>query len=172
MSEDLIIPLDGLVRGRSEYGCRIGKEFFQKFGNEEILDAGLEVHADVDKTADRILVDVRATGSVTVPCDRCLEDLELDVEASALLAVSRSSGIEGSVGADGREILFVGDDGLMDLSQAVYDYVCLSLPMIKVHPEGGCNPATVRFLGQKGSDEEVSRAGNPFAALKGLFDEK
>ena len=62
-----------------------------------------------------------------------------------------------------------------DLSQAVYDFVCLSLPLQRLHPEGQCDPNTVRFLSHKerGDEEaEAAAANSPFAALKGLFDSK
>jgi uncharacterized metal-binding protein YceD (DUF177 family) len=63
-------------------------------------------------------------------------------------------------------------DTELDLSQAIYDYVCLSLPMQRLHADGECNPDTVRFLGQERSDEEAGETNSPFAALKGLFDGK
>ena len=49
------------------------------------------------------------------------------------------------------------DDIQIHMSQIVYDYVCLSLPLQRVHPEGECNPDTVRFLGQEErKDEEAA----------------
>ena len=72
-----------------------------------------------------------------------------------------------------REILLVSvTDTKLDLSQAIYDYVCLSLPMQRVHAEGECNPDTVRFLGHERPNEEAGETNSPFAALKGLFDGK
>ena len=59
-----------------------------------------------------------------------------------------------------------------DLSQAVYDFVCLSLPLQRLHPEGECDPNTVRFLSHKEQGNEEAANNSPFAALKGLFDSK
>jgi uncharacterized metal-binding protein YceD (DUF177 family) len=69
-------------------------------------------------------------------------------------------------------VLTPGEYPEWDLSQAVYDYVCLSLPIQRVHPEGECNPDTVRFLSQVERPDEEAAASSPFAALKGLFDSK
>ena len=177
MNAEFVIPLNGWARGRSGFRFVPGKEFFRKFGNEEILDAALQVNATVDKSAAYIWVDLEIEGSVTVACDRCLEDLVLPVSASASLSVKFGgdpSGEDGDGALDGgREILCLGaGESLLELDQVVYDYVCVSLPMVRIHPEGGCNPETTRFLSPEGSDEEVSPQENPFAALKGLFKDK
>ena len=91
-------------------------------------------------------------GNTEIP--RCLEALALPVEAQP------------------SEVLTPGEYPEWDLSQAVYDYVCLSLPIQRVHPEGECNPDTVRFLSQVERPDEEAAASSPFAALKGLFDSK
>jgi uncharacterized metal-binding protein YceD (DUF177 family) len=63
----------------------------------------------------------------------------------------------------------------MELSQVVYDYVCTSLPMLRVHPDGECDPATVKYLHSE-DDSDVEQAAvsadSPFAALKDLLGEK
>ena len=45
-----------------------------------------------------------------------------------------------------------------DLSHAVYDFVCLSLPLQRLHPEGQCDPNTVRFLSHKERGNEEAEA--------------
>ena len=37
-----------------------------------------------------------------------------------------------------------GDE--LDLGQDVYDFVCISLPIQRVHPEGECNQETTKYL--------------------------
>ncbi|MBQ1648310.1 MAG: DUF177 domain-containing protein, partial [Bacteroidales bacterium] len=75
--------------------------------------------------------------------------------------------------ADGREVLLHEvTDQQLDLGQIVYDYICLSLPMQRVHPEGKCNPDTVRFLGRTIEVPDSGDDQNPFSVLKGLFDVK
>ena len=64
-------------------------------------------------------------------------------------------------------------DSDLDLSQTVYDYICLSLPVQRVHEDGGCDPETVRFLSSE-DDEDllVKDSSSPFAGLKDLLDKK
>lgn len=172
---DYIIPLNGWAAGEREFRWQAGIKFFQKFDNAEILDAAVAVVAKAVKSGHYIGVDLDVQGSVTVPCDRCLEDLTLPVEAHPAFSVKfgEAACTEEEMREGSREILFLDSaDTDLDLSQVIYDYVCLSLPMQRVHAEGECNPDTVKFLGQEPANEEAAETNSPFAALKGLFDEK
>ena len=171
---DYVIPLNGWAAGEREYRWQADNKFFQKFDNTEILDAAVEVEARAVKSGHYIGVDLDIQGTVTVACDRCLEDLQLPVEAHPAFSVKFGEEVssEEEMREGSREILFLSaSDTDLDLSQVIYDYVCLSLPMQRVHEEGGCNPDTVRFLGQEPVNEEAGETNSPFAALKGLFDE-
>ena len=152
-----IIPLNDWAAGERKFLSHAGKEFFLRFDNTEILDADVNVEIRVFKEGmQKVEADLHLLGTVTVPCDRCLEPLKVPVEATP------------------SEVFTPGEDPDWDLSQAVYDYICRSLPMHRVHPEGECNPDTVRFLSHKvrGNEEAEAEANSPFAALKGLFDSK
>ena len=172
---DYIIPLNGWAAGEREFRWHAGIKFFQKFDNAEILDADVVIEAKAVKSGHYIGIDLDVQGNVTVPCDRCLEDLTLPVEAHPSFSVKfgEDSAPEDEVREGSREILYLdASDTDLDFSQVIYDYVCLSLPMQRVHAEGECNPDTVRFLSQEQGDEEAAETNSPFAALKGLFDDK
>ena len=157
--KSIIIPLNDWAAGERKFHAHADLEFFQQFDNTEILDADVNVEVRVVKEGTRkVEAELHLSGTVTVPCDRCLEPLAVPVEANP------SEVFEPEV---------LSED--WDLSQAVYDYVCLSLPLQRVHPEGECNPDTVRFLGQEereNEEAEATGANSPFAALKGLFESK
>lgn len=172
----MIIPLNGWAASKQEFLFKAGVEFFQAFENEEIKEADINVVCRGCKRGTDILLDLDISGSVTVVCDRCLENLTLPVETDADLILRTREGGEES--ADGREVLVhEPSEKEVDLGQVVYDYVCLSLPMQRVHPEGGCNPDVVRFLSREtaapaSSTSTPEPGNNPFSVLKGLFKEK
>ena len=171
---DYVISLNGWAAGEREYRWPVDTKFFQKFGNSEILDAVLEAKARAVKSGHYIGVDLDIEGHVTVPCDRCLEDLTLPVEAHPAFSVKfgEEAASEDQMQEGSREILFLSDsDADLDLRQVIYDYVCLALPMQRVHAEGECNPDTTRFLSHEPENEEAGDENSPFAALKGLFAE-
>jgi len=151
----ILITLNDWATGERTFRYLADTEFFQSFDNTEILDAHVNVEITVRKERHgKVEAVLRLSGTVTVPCTRCLEALALPVEAQP------------------SEVLTAGEYPEWDLSQAVYDYVCLSLPIQRVHPEGECNPDTVRFLSHVERSDEEAAASSPFAALKGLFDSK
>ena len=127
--QPFVISIRGLKPGRSRHEWHVGGEFFGTFENSEVLDADLQVVVDLAYFEDSAEVKCTIEGTVVVVCDRCLEDLTLPVETSFELGDD-----EIDLGAD------------IDLRQDVYDFVCISLPMQRVHPDGECNVETVKYL--------------------------
>lgn len=171
MGENFIIPLDGLAAGRKEFFWQAGKEFFESFDNSEILDAELVVRASAEKSGRYVGVDCNVEGTVTVECDRCLDDLPMPVDVEILLSVKFSEAESSDEHQEGeREVIFVPEDNAdLDMSQIIYDYVCLSLPMQRCHEEGECNPEVMSRLVAEPSAGTVETASSPFAALKELM---
>ena len=125
--QPFVVKLTSLAPGKSHFSWHAGPEFFEIFGNQEILDADLEVTADVVNHGLTVDAACVISGSVTVACDRCLEDLVIPVETSL-------------------EESYTPESDELDLRQDVYDYVCISLPLQRVHPEGECNQETTKYL--------------------------
>ena len=173
MNDKFIIPLNGLAAGITEFSWQAGKEFFDSFENSEILDAHLDADVRVEKSGRYIGVDCDVRGQVTVECDRCLEELEMPVDLDILLSVKFGDAESSDETQEGeRDVIFLPVDNTeLDMKQVVYDYVCLSLPLQRVHEEGECNPDAVKYLEEQEVKEVSEEADkNPFAALKGLFD--
>ena len=173
MNDNFIIPLNGLAAGENRFSWHAGKEFFEAFENTEILDADLDVSVMVEKSGRYVGVDCDVEGSVSVECDRCLEELEMPVNLDILLSVKFGDAESSDETQEGeREVIFLPVDNTeLDMKQVVYDYVCLSLPLQRVHEEGECNPDAVKYLeGQEVKEVSEEADKNPFAALKGLFD--
>jgi len=173
MDNNFIIPLNGLAAGESRFSWHAGKEFFEGFDNTEILAADLDIEVVAEKSGRYLGVDCEVDGKVTVECDRCLEDLDIMVGTDIMLSVKYGSEENPEDHQEGeREVLFIPqDEAELDLSQIIYDYVCLSLPMQRVHGDGGCNPETMRYYatGEVEAQEEPVQQDNPFAALKDMF---
>ena len=173
MNDGFTIPLNGLTAGENKFFWHAGKEFFDSFENTEVLDAQLDIEVRVEKSGRYIGVDCYVSGSVVVECDRCLEELEIPVDLDVLLSVKFGESESSDETQEGeREVIFLPVDNTeLDMKQGVYDYVCLSLPLQRVHEDGECNPDAMKYL--EGPDvveisEDVDK--NPFAALKGLFE--
>lgn len=125
--QPFVVNLIGLKPGTAGFDWTVGAEFFEAFGNTEILGADLHVEVTLHNHGLTIDAECDIEGSVTVACDRCLEDLTIPVEVSF-------------------DETYTPDSDELDMSQDVYDYVLTSLPMQRVHPEGECNGETTKFI--------------------------
>jgi uncharacterized metal-binding protein YceD (DUF177 family) len=176
MKEILTVPMNGLASGRTEFRWYAGKAFFAQFENSEILDADLMVDAVVEKSGDYIGVDCEIDGSLTVLCDRCLEDLVMPVSTGFMLSVKFGAETAESEEEmeEGREIVYLKEgEGVLDLCQIVYDYACLSLPIQRFHEAGGCNSVVMQYLNPQVVQESAeSCAATPFASLKDLMNKE
>ena len=155
MQPNFIIPVSELVSGSFELKAHADGKFFDEFENTDILDASVDVEARILKSRTEFEVHVHATGTVTVSCDRCLGDLVIPVDVE-----------------DGEKLTLCEGATQLDLSQTVYDFVCTSLPMVHCHPEGECDPQTVRFLSGGEPAEKEIPMDNPFSSLKDILKGK
>lgn len=169
LADSLIIPLKGLPKGESAFSFAIGGEFFQKFGNTRIKDADCSVRATAVRTGTLVSVRCLVGGFVVVECDRCLEDLALKVDVERELTVGFGS-VDIDDARDEEDVIVVStSDSELSLDQFVYDYVCLSLPVVAVHPEGKCNPEMLARIGTTGGAEAKEQGANPFDKLKEML---
>jgi uncharacterized metal-binding protein YceD (DUF177 family) len=171
MSEEFVIPLNGLSAGKNEFRWQASKEFFETFENSEILDAQLDASVSVEKSGRYIGVDCEVVGTVTVECDRCLGDLKMPVDEEILLSVKfGEEGTSEETDDSEREVIYLPqDDAVLDMKQIIYDYVCLALPMQRIHDEGDCDPDALKHLSAGESVEAEADENNPFSALKDMF---
>lgn len=127
--QPFVVNLTGLKSGTSVCSWHADGAFFEAFGNTEILDADVAVEMTLCNHGLTLDVSCKISGRVTVECDRCLEELVMPVETFFEECYS-----------------LVGGESEKDFSQDIYDYVCTSLPMQRVHPDGECNQETTKYL--------------------------
>ena len=174
LNQDIVIPIKGLPFGESSFRFEIGEPFFQAFENTQIKDADCSVRVTVIRHQTLLEVVCAVTGFVVVECDRCLEDLTLKVDIEPRLTVGFGSvDVDDDTESDEDIVVVDHTQRDLDLDQFVYDYVCLSLPLVKVHPEGKCNPEMLRYLSESGGNESAeSETVRPFEGLKDLLESK
>lgn len=169
LAESLMIPLKGLPKGESSFNFAIDGKFFQKFGNTRINEADCSVKAKVVRTSSMVSIKCTVGGFVVVECDRCLDDLTLKVDVERELKVGFGS-VDINGNGDEEDIIVVSSsDPEVSIDQFVYDYVCLSLPLVMVHPEGRCNPDMLARMGVAAETTEKEQGVSPFGKLKEML---
>ena len=132
--QPFIVKLNTLAPGSSHFDWHADVSFFELFENSEILGADLSVKAVIHNHGVTLDAECQIVGTVTTACDRCLEDLVIPVETSF-------------------EETYVPESDELDLSQDVYDFVCIALPIQRVHEDGECNPETTKYLSIDDEDD-------------------
>jgi uncharacterized metal-binding protein YceD (DUF177 family) len=110
--------------------------FFVHIGGEDVQKGKVQVKVVVAKVADTFSMAFHLAGVATVPCDRCLDDMDYPIDFSARLIVK--FGKDYSEESD--EIVVVPEsEGAINLAWFLYEFVVLAIPIKHVHAPGKCN---------------------------------
>ena len=134
--------------GDHDYDWEIDKTFFEALVNNEVEDCRLTIKLKLEKQDRMMILDFEIRGEVFTVCDRCNDTLSLPVEVSETLIIK--------FGAERKEesedVLIIPEtEYKIDISNFINEYVTLSLPIKKIHPEddsgkSGCNEEAIEKL--------------------------
>ena len=164
------IDLKGLQEGKTQFRYNLDNDFFKAIDAPHVRRGRLIVKLSVRRTADVFELDFHTEGSVHVPCDLCLDDMEVVIDADNRLAARL-----GAEYSEDDDLITVDEnDGTIDVAWFIYEFIELALPIRHVHAAGKCNPAMVELLNkhsaaQGGEAEEEHASMDPrWAELKKL----
>ena len=96
-------------------------------------------------------VSISVEGQVIVPCDRCLDPLTIDIEASDTVNIKDGDEEDG----DAAEMLYtIKGTSDFDLSWIVYEIIETSLPIQRVHPDGECNSEMLSYITKEEPEQD------------------
>ena len=129
------VDLKGLKTASLNLDFELDNAFFGDIDGEEFQKGNVKASVTVRKNRDVFDFTFVLNGTVVVPCDRCLDELEIDVETENVLRVKL-----GSEYADEGDIVIVPEqDGDLNIAWYLYEFIALALPMKRVHAPGKCN---------------------------------
>lgn len=173
-SVDTTIQFSGLKPGIYTYTYTLDDGFFSEYKNEKILGGNVVFDVKLERKERMMLFHFDYTGMVLTTCDRCLGELEWPVEGEQTLCVKVSDTEE----SDDENVVILPEKAYeIDLSQWMYEYVAVSMPIQCIHPddengETTCDPEMTQYLRAAGTDErEHEPETDPrWDALKQLRD--
>ena len=133
---------------------RLDNEFFANIDGPEVQRGKVDVALTVKRTATVIELNFDLCGSIFIPCDRCLDDMELEIDTQEQLFIKL--GHEYNEESDNM-ITIPEDEGEINVAWFLYEYIALSIPIKHVHPHGQCNKEMSKRLQQMSAhhiDEE------------------
>jgi len=170
---DYNIPYKGLKDGKHQYEFHVDDAFFEAFPESEIHKGKLTALIELIKRPTGIESHFDIDGMVTVPCDRCLDDLDCPINYQGTLYFE--FGEESEEVTDELIMISAGENHL-DLAQYIYEFIYLSLPLQKVHGKNKagkslCNQDMLERLGSMTSNNDDDEIDDPrWDKLKDLIN--
>jgi uncharacterized metal-binding protein YceD (DUF177 family) len=155
------IDLKGLKEDSIVRDFDLDDQFFASLQDAQLEHGSLHVSVSIRKMTGFYELLFHTVGTVTVSCDRCLDDMEQPIEADNSLVVKLGD----TYSEDDDTVTIDENEGILDMSWFIYEFVMLAIPIKHVHAPGKCNSAMTQKLdelsGAVRSGEEEAEVIDP-----------
>lgn len=132
------VELKNLSPGVHEYEYFLENKFFVDIDGDEVQKGKVKVNLTVKRTSMVFDMNFQLEGIVYVPCDRCLDNMELPVSTQNKLVVKFGK----EYAEESEEIVIIPEEeGEINLAWFIYEFIALAIPMKHIHAPGKCNKA-------------------------------
>lgn len=119
-----------------KYEYLLDNKYFIDIDGAEVQKGKVNVSLKLEHKISGFEMNFHITGTTFVPCDRCLDDMEMPIEADNRLIVKLGK----EYAEESDEILVISEDeGAINLAWFLYEFVALAIPMKHIHAPGKCN---------------------------------
>ncbi len=152
------IPFVGLKRGNHLFTYTVNNEFFEQFERSPIVTpAQFEVNLDFEK-GNFFMLHFNISGTIQTACDRCAEQFDLPIESEQLLIVKFDDDLipgEEPTDEDDDVVYISRNDTHFNIANHLYEFIVLSIPMRKVHPddEDGYPTCEINYQNEEATEE-------------------
>ncbi len=165
--EYLKIDLKALKDGASVVEFDLDDRYFSALDGSQLEHGTLHVSVSIRKMSGFFEFLFHTEGSVTITCDRCLDDMDQPIESDNKLMVRLGD----TYSEDDDTVTVDENEGILDLSWFIYEFTMLAIPIKHVHAPGKCNSAMTQKLAElsgavRSSEEEAEAVDPRWEALK------
>ena len=160
--EQFNVDLKALSQGDNILSFVLDDAFFEAIEAPTVRRGRLQTTLTIHRTEDYFDLDFHTEGLVTVACDRCLDDLQQPISADDHLVAKFGT----AYSEDDELVIVAENEGMLDVSWFIYQFVELSIPLRHVHAPGKCNPAMMKAL------EEHSAARSGVESIESSVDSR
>ena len=149
--EQFKLDLRGMAEGDTVIRYDLDDGFFEAVNAPAVRHGHVLETVTVHRNDGVFSLDFHTEGSVTVPCDRCLDDMDQPVESDYHLVAKFGE----DYSEDDDLITVAENEGILDVSWFIYQFIELAIPLRHVHAPGKCNPAMMKVL----EEHSAARSG-------------
>jgi uncharacterized metal-binding protein YceD (DUF177 family) len=129
------LPFSGLSLGHHTFDFRVNDAFFATFDYDEISKCDIKIEIDLEKTERFLKLDFYLSGDYSVPCDRCLDPMQIPVNHNESLIVN--FGAENDFDSEIWTISSKEHELILD--NFIYETLVLLRPFSTMHEIEDCN---------------------------------
>ena len=117
----------------------LNNQFFADIDAPEVTKGRVQVFLEVKKLSagNAFELNFSLKGTVVIPCDRCLDDMDQEIAASDKVMVKLGA----DYAEDGDWVIIPEEEGEVNVAWFMYEFIALAIPMKHVHAPGKCNRA-------------------------------
>ncbi len=154
------IAFVGLKPGVHEFNYRIDNRFFEGYDDQDFRDPQAQVRLLLEKSNGFMLLRFEVGGKVEVTCDRCNNNLPIQLFDEFAITVRMSDEPDAAnEQEEDPDVYYISrGESHLDVKNWIYEFVNLSIPMQKTceyeNMDGPhCNPAARELLNNLRPDE-------------------
>jgi len=170
--KEYLLKFSRLENGLHEFDYHVSDSFFNHFEQSQVEKGEVKVKVVLEKTALVLTFNFELKGKLYIPCNRCLDLVELPIETEHQLFVK--FGEVATDISDVDEIMVIEESATqLDLSQHIYEFISLSIPYRVTHSETAktkCNPEMIKRLNSYLIKEEDKPTDPRWDALKSIVN--
>jgi len=130
--KDFSVNIIGLSKKVHLFDFKLNDDFFERYGKEVLSKGDFDAQVSLDKRETFIEVDFKISGQTELICDRSLEPFEFKINIDR--KVIFKYGEEPQEISD-EIVIITRDQDSIDLGQYMYEFIVLSIPIKKLHPD-------------------------------------
>lgn len=162
------IDLKALRQGMNKMQIKLDNEYFKAVEAPDIHGGDLIAEISILRAGEVFEMNFHIEGIIHIPCNLCLDDMEQPVNTENKIVAKFGE----DYSEDDDFVTVAEDEGILDVSGIIYEFIVLNIPIRHVHAPGKCDLAMIRLLQEhtavRSSEEDEQTMDPRWAALKNL----
>ena len=152
------IDLKGMEVPVCNFTYELDNQFFADIDAPEVTKGRVHAELEVRKLSgdNAFELDFSMHGTVVIPCDRCLDEMDQEITSTDKLMVKLGP----DYAEDGDWVIVPEEEGDINVAWFMYEFIALAIPMKHVHAPGKCNKAMTgklsKHLRVSADDEDIA----------------
>ena len=134
MESHYTIDLKRLKIGTHEFEVTLDDGFFKELEKTEVLGGKVEAKIALNLREEDYWLTIAVHGTVFVTCDRCLDPMSLEIDASETSSPDDEMSANESLNDEPK-----ASNDVLDLTWLAYEIVSINIPVVNCHQAGECN---------------------------------